>query len=99
MPEKSKRGPAERRSYTLRRAERTAATADRGGARWTIAEARVALDLSLSVPDAALQVGRTATAVENLRRKWRRGQLADGLTDQLPPAPASTPQPRTGARS
>ena len=99
MPERPRRGPAERRNYTLRRAERTAATAKRGGARWTIAEARVALDLSLSVTEAALQVGRTATAVENLRRKWRRGQLPAGLADQLPPAPAGTPQPRKDAAS
>ena len=87
MPEAPKRTPAERRSYTSRRAERTASTAHNTKMRWTITDARVALDLSLSVPEAAVQVGRTATAVENLRRKWRLGQLAAGLADQVPPPP------------
>lgn len=87
MEEAPKRSRVERRNYTVRRAERTASTAVLRGARWSIPDARVALDLSLSVPEAALRVGRTATAVENLRRKWRRGQLAAGLADQMPPPP------------
>ncbi|MBE5477708.1 hypothetical protein E3G68_005041 [Mycobacteroides abscessus] len=90
MPEASKRSSAERRSYTSRRAERTASTARKTRTRWTITDARVALDLSLSVPEAAIQVGRTATAVENLRRKWRLGQLAAGLADQVPPPPRAS---------
>ncbi|MBS1693079.1 MAG: hypothetical protein JST91_12740 [Actinobacteria bacterium] len=90
MPEAPKRTPAERRSYTTRRAERTASTAHNRKMRWTITDARVALDLSLSVPEAAVRVGRTATAVENLRRKWRLGQLAAGLADQVPPPPRTS---------
>lgn len=87
MAEAPKRTPAERRSYTTRRAERTASTANNRKMRWTITDARVALDLSLSVPEAAVRVGRTAAAVENLRRKWRLGELAAGLADQVPPPP------------
>lgn len=83
-----KRSGGERRRYTQGRAERTAVTADKSGARWTIADARVALDFSLTVTEAAIQVGRTASAVENLRSKWRRGQLAAGLVDQFLPPPA-----------
>ncbi len=79
------RSKSERRRYTERRAERTAAGANKRGAPWTIADARVALDLSLSVTDAALEIGRTATAVEGLRAKWRRGELAAGLAQQVPP--------------
>ncbi|CAN3132296.1 hypothetical protein ACNUDN_30675 [Mycobacterium sp. smrl_JER01] len=88
----SKRSRIERRNYSVRRAERTASTAVRRGQRWSIPDARIALDLSLSVPEAALQVGRTAAAVENLRRKWRLGQLASGLADQVPPPPRA-PEP------
>lgn len=84
-----KRSRSERRSYTANRAERTEATAVQRGQRWSVRDARIALDLSLSVPEAALQIGRTATAVENLRRRWRRGELAFGLADQVPPPPRS----------
>ena len=91
MVDRQKRSQEERRRYTERRAERTAATAARGGARWTISDARVALDQSLSVPEAALRVGRTATAVEVLRAKWRRGQLASALAAQVPPPPKRPP--------
>jgi hypothetical protein len=86
---RGRKTPAERQSYTLRRAERTAgkkgekATSHRS--RWTIDDARTALDLSLSVPEIALRLGRTASAVEGLRAKWRSGALPLALADQLPP--------------
>lgn len=89
-----RRTKGERRRYTMRRAERTVTSADKQGARWTIADARVALDLSLSVPEAALQLGRTAAAVEALRAKWRRGELAAGLAQQVPPPPHIAPRDR-----
>lgn len=85
-----KRSKAERRRYSQRRAERTAASAEKGGSRWTIGDARAALDLSLTVSEAAVKVGRTAAAVELLRAKWRRGQLAAGIAAQVPPPPSKT---------
>ena len=97
MPEAPKRTPSQRRSYTSRRAERTASTAHNKKMRWTITDARVALDPTLSVPEAALRVGRTAAAVENLRRKWRLGKLAAGLADQVPPPPR-TPESGEGSK-
>lgn len=86
-PKSPRRSKTERRRYTERRAERTAATAAKRGAPWTIADARVALDMSLTVTEAAVKIGRTASAVEGLRAKWRRGQLAAGLAQQVPPPP------------
>lgn len=80
---------AERRSYTRRRAERTANAAHHRH-RWTIDDAKTALDLTMTVPDAALQLGRTAAAIEGLRVKWRQGKLPTGLADQLPPPPRPT---------
>jgi hypothetical protein len=82
-----KRSKEERRRYSQRRRERTAASAEKSGTRWTIGDARVALDLSLTVTQAAVKVGRTAVAVELLRAKWRRGQLAAGIAAQVPPPP------------
>ena len=76
---------AERQSYTRRRAARTAGDASRHRNRWTIDDARTALDLALPVPEAALLLGRTASAVEGLRAKWRSGALPPALADQLPP--------------
>jgi hypothetical protein len=76
----------QRREYYQRRAGRTA-----GGQahrrRWTIPEARVALDGRLSVPQAARQLGRTAGAVQHLRQRWRAGTLPRGLADQVPRPP------------
>lgn len=85
-----KRSKEERRRYSQRRAQRTAATADKRGTRWTIGDARMALDLSLTVSEAAAKVGRTAVAVELLRAKWRRGELAATIAAQVPPPPKST---------
>ncbi|ORW08041.1 MULTISPECIES: hypothetical protein [Mycolicibacter] len=78
---------AERAAYTQRRAERTA-KAPMKGSRWSIDDARTALDTSLSVPEVALMLGRTAAAVEGLRARWRAGELSSALADQLPPAPS-----------
>lgn len=77
---------AERTAYTRRRAIRTA-DAGRHGSRWSIEDALTAVDPTLSVPEAALKLGRTAAAVEGLRAKWRAGKLSSALTDQLPPPP------------
>lgn len=78
---------AERAAYTRRRAIRTADAAVQHGARWSIDDALTAVDPTLTVPDAALRLGRTAAAVEGLRAKWRAGKLSAALTDQLPPPP------------
>ncbi len=75
----------ERAAYTRNRAKRTAGKATSHRSRWTIDDARTALDLSLSVPEVALRLGRTAAAVEGLRAKWRGGALPLALADQLPP--------------
>ncbi|MEB3023442.1 MULTISPECIES: hypothetical protein [Mycolicibacter] len=77
----------ERASYTQRRAQRTE-KAPMKGARWSPDDARTALDMSLSVPEVALRLGRTAAAVEVLRARWRAGQLSSALADQLPPPPS-----------
>ncbi len=90
---------AERQAYTRRRAARTAREASRHRSRWTIDDARLALDLTLSVPQVALRLGRTAAAVEGLRAKWRSGALPPALADQLPPyRPTSAGDAPTTAR-
>lgn len=86
------------RSYIERRATRTAGSS-RGRKQkrraWTISEAKTAVDLSLTVPEAALQIGRTASAVESLRKRWRRGALPAALAMQIPSPPQRQP-PNTG---
>jgi hypothetical protein len=81
------RSAQERRRYVENRARRTSAGANTGR-RWSITDARTALDPTLSVPDAAVAVGRSAVAVERLRAKWRSGRLPAGLINQVPPPPA-----------
>jgi len=81
----SEKSAAERRRYRENRARRTAGPAT--GTRWSITDARIALDPTLSVPVAAVEVGRSAVAVERLRAKWRAGRLPAGLADQVPPPP------------
>jgi len=105
---RGRKSRSERQAYTRRRAERTAGEATRHRNRWTIDDARTALDLSLSlsVPEVALRLGRTAAAVEGLRAKWRNGALSSSLADQLPPYRAATaaggpdagPAPQKGQR-
>lgn len=75
----------QRQAYTRRRAQRTAGEATSHRSRWTIDDARTALDVTMSVPEIALRLGRTASAVEGLRAKWRSGALPSALGDQLPP--------------
>ena len=79
---------ARHRRYLARRAARTAPSTD-GTARrpWSVPDAKVALDLSLTVVEAALQIGRTASAVESLRSRWRAGKLPAGLAARLPSSP------------
>jgi len=80
---------ARHRRYLARRAARTAPTTDGTGRRpWSIPDAKVALDPSLTVVEAALQIGRTASAVESLRSRWRAGKLPAALATRLPAAPA-----------
>ncbi len=81
----TRKSRSERQAYTARRAARTASGAHQHRARWTVSDARVALDVSLPVPEVALMLGRTAAAVEGLRAKWRSGALPAALADQLPP--------------
>jgi hypothetical protein len=83
----------ERRRYVERRAARTAVPGRAKNVKkpWSVDEAKTALDLSLTVPEAALKIGRTASAVESLRLRWRRGSLPDLLTIHIPP-------PRKGPR-
>ncbi|MGV9797342.1 hypothetical protein ACWDTP_04685 [Mycobacterium sp. NPDC003449] len=76
----------QRREYHQRRTTRTAGGQEHGR-RWTIADARIALDMRLTVPQAATQLSRSASAVESLRKRWRNGTLPIGLTDQVPRAP------------
>ncbi len=84
-PARSRKSRSERQAYTARRAARTTAAADRHRSRWSIDDARAALDISVAVPEVALRLGRTAAAVEGLRAKWRSGALPAALADQLPP--------------
>lgn len=71
--------------YIRNRAARTASDNSARRRPWSIPDARVALDVTLTVPQAALQVGRTASAVESLRRRWRLGRLPDALAAHLAP--------------
>jgi hypothetical protein len=84
------------RRYLARRAVRTAPPVD-GLARrpWSVPDAKVALDLSLTVVEAALKVDRTASSVESLRSRWRAGKLPAALADRLPSAPT---RPVKGSR-
>lgn len=77
----------ERRRYVERRAARTAVSAPAKNTKkpWNIDEAKTALDRSLTVPEAALLVGRTASAVESLRLRWRKGRLPEALAIHIPP--------------
>lgn len=70
--------------YAKKLAERTAPAADTAGSRWTLSDARTALDTSLTVPQAAQRVGRSGSAVKSLRQRWRKGTLPADLADQLP---------------
>ena len=80
---------ARHRRYLARRAARTAPPIDETARRpWSVPEAKVALDPSLTVVEAALQIGRTASAVESLRSRWRAGKLPAALATRLPSAPA-----------
>lgn len=83
--DRGRKTQAERQAYTRRRAQRTAGEASSHRNRWTIDDARTALDVTMSVPEVALRLGRTASAVEGLRAKWRSGALPVALADQLPP--------------
>jgi len=85
-----------RRRYVARRAARTAPASPESAARsWSIPDARVAIDSSLTVVEAALQCGRTASAVESLRSRWRAGKLPAALAARLPAAPV---RPKKGYR-
>jgi len=76
----------QRREYHARRTRAYAGGPD-NGQRWTVSDARIALDTTLKVPDAAEKVGRSASAVESLRRRWRTGRLPAGLVDHIPDPP------------
>lgn len=80
----SEKDRARRARYSQRRAERTGSASSHRRP-WSIEDARRAVDVSLTVPEAATAVGRTASAVESLRSRWRRGQLPDALAAHLPP--------------
>ncbi len=85
----------QRREYHARRTRNVSGGPDHGQ-RWTVSDARIALDTKLSVPDAALKVGRSASAVESLRRRWRTVRLPSGLADHIPdPPPTRSPAPTT----
>jgi len=77
------------RRYLTRRAARTTPPAGESARRpWSIPDAKIAIDPSLTVVEAALQIGRTASAVESLRSRWRAGKLPAALAARLPTAPA-----------
>ena len=76
------------RRYLARRAARTAPPTEQSARRpWSIPDAKIAIDPSLTVVEAALQIGRTASAVESLRSRWRAGKLPAALAARLPAAP------------
>lgn len=90
LPSAAERRRAQRRDYHQRRI----AKAPGGGGprqRWTITEARVALDTTIPVLEAAQALGRSANAVESLRRRWRAGRLPAVLADQVPAPPGEHP--------
>lgn len=79
-----------RRRYIERRAARTAPEdPEKSDSPWTVTEARIALDPTLTVPEAATQISRTASAVESLRARWRAGRLPAALEHQVPLPPAN----------
>lgn len=83
----------ERRRYLNSRAQRTAVQGGAGKKKsarrpWGIDEARTALNVKLTVPEAAVKINRTASAVEELRKRWRAGRLPASLADQIPPPPS-----------
>lgn len=84
----------QRREYHARRSRAIAGGPDHGQ-RWTVSDARTALDTTLSVPEAALKVGRSATAVESLRRRWRTGRLPASLAAHMPEPPRPSSPPTT----
>jgi len=86
LSESVQRRRQQRRAHHLRRNRRTAAGAEHGQ-RWSIPDARTALDARLTVPEAAEKLGRSANAVESLRRRWRTGRLPTALAEQLPQPP------------
>jgi hypothetical protein len=91
--ERRRRLRLKRRLYAQRVAARTVPSARSGGAQWSVSEARLALDMSLTIPQAALAVGRTASSVRSLRQRWRQGRLSPGLASQLPAyQPESDPE-------
>jgi len=76
------------RRYLARRSARTAPPAGESARRpWSIPDAKIAIDPSLTVVEAAMQIGRTASAVESLRSRWRAGKLPAALAARLPAAP------------
>jgi len=84
------------RRYLTRRAARTAPPTEESARRpWSIPDAKIALDTSRTVVAAALEIGRTASAVESLRSRWRAGKLPAALAARLPAAPA---HPKKGCR-
>lgn len=84
----------QRREYHARRTRAIAAGPEHAKP-WNVGDARVALDTSLTVPQAAEKVGRSANAVESLRRRWRAGRLPIGLSAHIP----DPPRPDTGLRA
>ena len=77
------------RRYLARRAVRTAPPVGVSARRpWSIPDAKIAIDPSWTVVEAALQIGRTASAVESLRSRWRAGKLPAALAARLCVAPA-----------
>lgn len=86
------------RRYIARRAARTEPPAQDPGRRpWSIPEAKIALNLSLTVVEAAMRVGRTASAVESMRSRWRAGKLPAALAARLPAAPVRAEKGRRHA--
>jgi hypothetical protein len=90
----------QRREYHQRRTFRTSGGQEHGR-QWTVADARIALDVRRTAPDVAIELGRSASAVESLRRRWRNGRLPAGLIDQVPrpPRPDGDTAPPAGRRA
>lgn len=76
----------QRREYHDRRTRASVAGPEHAKP-WNASDARIALDTTLTVPQAAKRVGRSANAVESLRRRWRAGRLPLGLSAHIPDPP------------
>lgn len=99
MESPTERRRRQRREYYARRVQKLAA-GEGAGTQWTAEHARIAVNLTLTALQAGAQVGRSANAVQSLRRRWRNGSLPTTLAAHLPdpPPPSTSRRPRPTER-